>query len=156
VDEFLARVVNRVSAWWALLQRRSRARQLRTGYLAHVADETRSLDERVAFHLHHLHLYWSRALAFAHAARPERASFLAHTLVLLPLAASDAAAADVRSYCAERHDAPLTAAWEQYAAALPKVRAGLPSVEAALECASVAVDTAWELHRSGGADAAPR
>jgi hypothetical protein len=155
VNEFLARIVNRVSVWWALHRRRRRAVELRAGYLRHVAEEARSLEERVAFHLYHIHLYWSRALGFAGAARPARASFLAHTLVLLPLAASDAAAVDVRRYCAERHDAQLAAAWDQYAAALPNVRAGLPSVEAAIERASLAIDAAWQVH-GGGANAANR
>ena len=142
----------RVQDWMARLRGARRARDLRRRYTAMVLEEPRSLDDRVAFHLHHLGLYWSRASGiFAQLSAPSQ-SFVSHALVQMPLVASEEAERDIYEYCDLRTAEELRARWHAYCDALEPLRRGKAPVAEALAAAKhafVAVTQAFEqLHVS--------
>ena len=107
------------------------AQDLRALYLEHLDEEPRSLDQRVAYHLHHLMLYWSRVIGFLDLVpEPLPSGEMTHgTALVMVRVASELADADVRAYASDTARAELAQAWDEYQRAVaPIPRDGIVSV----------------------------
>lgn len=99
------------------------AESLRARYLEHLEEEPLSPEQRVAHHLYHLMLYWSRLIGSMGLSPDLLASAEGEqgVLLLLPRVASEVADADVRAYAAAGGGGDLGAAWGEYQAALAEI-----------------------------------
>jgi hypothetical protein len=92
------------------------ARQLRTSYLEHLNEEPLTLEQRVAYHLYHLSLYWTRWIGFL-----DVGASTIGALGLMVQLGTELSEADVREYCDRAGATDLRDEWNTYLAALARV-----------------------------------
>jgi hypothetical protein len=133
-------VGQRLGAWSRRLHTLRRLRRLRRQYAIVVADAPPGLGQRVAFHLHHLDLYWSRCLGFLRVAGAPDPAFLSADWTLAIIAASEAASVDILAFCRTSGAEVVRDAWREYSLSLRRLCSGEPDVAHAVANAGAAFE----------------
>ena len=149
------RLLDRLAAWWTPAppgpspRALERARELRELYLEHLNEEPRSLEERVAYHLYHLSLYWSRCMGFLDVMGLPEAEIEGSLMVMVQVG-TELSDADVRAYCREKDAAELGEAWADCEGATRAIRERTNDLAAATREAHARFERVDELRRARG------
>jgi hypothetical protein len=122
-------------SWWRERSARrgslpgtDRAAFLRASYLEHLEEEGLSPEQRVAHHLYHLMLYWSRLIGFLDLAGDDEAAagVLRSDCMLMVRTGTELADADVLAHGARPGAKELGAAWRAYRLAVERIPFAAP------------------------------
>jgi hypothetical protein len=133
----------------AELEDEARADELRRLYLEHFNEEPRSLSQRVAYHLYHLMLYWSRWVGFQDAVKHSEPP-ITGSLMLMVQVGTDLSGEDVLAYCDEANADDLRSAWIAYRAALSDICDGTTGAREAIYRGHAAFRHVDELRQAKG------
>ncbi len=129
------------------------AERLRGSYIEHLNEEPLTLEQRVAHHLYHLSLYWSRWIGFMDldlSGPPDREADVPAGLGVMVQVGTELSDADVREYCACEGASDLADAWNLYQAALADVQVRHTVVASAVHHANDCFARVDEIRRARG------
>ncbi len=135
-------VLSAIRRW---LRWKRRVRASRSSYCANLRESASSLDERAGFHFEHIDVYWGRCLGILAQVPP--ADILSSDLFACVVVATEAAAHDVREYCAQHAAQHLLEAWQRYELELRRLPRGVRDPREGLESCARAFHAVQALYR---------